>query len=269
MKHGFAVVISALLLAFPSSAVAADYAASLQAVHRSAVGFSFDDGTLKAWRATETAADPKDPAQTYVTQWRHIGLLYRADERDVKANNQSSNGFTGNVFWYSDENGFTVRSLGNSVKTAFTDQLIFDDAIATLPWTFVRADSVSGTAVSVVHVAPEHAFGVDAYIDAKTGLYKRFVIDPGGDYERSIDVLGYGEVAPGKRLISKWKYSDAASVHVLSDLASDDAMDPNTLHPPAPSASSASASEPSQPTATPAIASPFMKSIPPSPPATR
>ncbi|MDH2910378.1 MAG: hypothetical protein HKL92_02370 [Candidatus Eremiobacteraeota bacterium] len=64
-------------------------------------------------------------------QIRHLGLAYREDTRSVRTGRESSTGFTGNVAWQSDSNGFTTPILGDAARLALDflrqfKRIIFD-----------------------------------------------------------------------------------------------------------------------------------------------
>ena len=230
-------VIAALMIAAPflvPSVARADYADSLQAMHRRAVGYTFDDGTLRTLRYVDEDRDKNElRARTSVAE---IGMVYRRNVDDIKAKAGYSFGFTGNVFWYSDENGFTVQVRGDSAKLRFDSQLVETDAVATLPWKYLRMDKLDGKDVAVVRVEPKNSFALELFIDPTSALYRQVTVDPKGDYERNIHVLDHAEVN-GKKFISKLRYDDDQAVHTRSNFSINPILADTDLHPPMQTAS--------------------------------
>lgn len=95
---------------------------------------------------------------------------------------------------------------------------------------------VDAVTTSIVRIAPEAGDPIDLYVDPATGAYKRVVIDPGGTYETSIDILSYANALPGKKIISKWRTTGGKETVEWTSLAANAAVTSEQLHPPAPSA---------------------------------
>lgn len=232
MKRTAFALLALVLTLVPCHAVAEDYGSALQKLHVAKVGYALGDGRLSSVSYTETQIG-KDGKTISTTSVHRLGVLYRSDLHDKKSGNDASVGFTGNLFWYSDINGFTVPMLGDSAQIELTYDLIDSDAVATLPWTFERMENVNGTTLAVIRVTHEHALAIDLYVDPTTGLYKRVVIDPKGDYERTLDYQEYTSASSGVALIHKWKFADSDVSHVISEITVNPAIDAQTLHPPA------------------------------------
>jgi Aspartyl protease len=228
------VAVCALVsVAIPAAASADAGGAALQQLHKTFAGFSFGDGRIRSLSYVDTATALKGGTPQRTVSVRRIGLFYRSDVHDLKGNVGWSDGFTGNLFWYSDFNGLTVPVFGDSAKFDASVQLLFSDAIATLPWEAKGTQMVGGQSLSVVRAELPHAYPIELYLDPKTGAYVRGVIDPKGDHETTILVLAYGAAAPGTQIITKWRYDLGDDEHTLSKIAANGDVTNEDLHPPA------------------------------------
>jgi hypothetical protein len=223
------IAAAALLLPVPARA---DYPQSLRELHQKAVGYTFGDGIVRTLQFLDVSEVAKNGEVRVRTEASQIGMVYRHNVEDIEAKNGYSNGFTGNVFWYSDENGFTVQAKGTSAQLAFDDQLIQCDAVATLPWTLVRMDRLDGKDVAVVRVEPKGTFPLELYVDTQSGLYRQIAIDPKGDYESIVHVLDYADV-DGKKFMSRFRFDGSEAIHVRSDFTVNPIISDAQLHPPA------------------------------------
>lgn len=200
----FAAVICAATMALVPRLARAEDATWLKTLHRAYVGYTFGDGTIKTLRYAETAAkrDGKPIESRHVVR---SGLAYRENEHSVKENFDTSNGFTGNIFWYSDQNGFTTPVADASTGIMYASDLVFTDAIAVLPWTYRDTVTEDGLKVAIARTELKNGPTVDLHVDTATGAYHKVIIDPAGDYERRLRVLKYAEVGAGVRAISSWQ----------------------------------------------------------------
>lgn len=198
------------LLLFPGTGRAADDATWLKYLHQGYAGFTFGDGTIRTltYDLTETA-DGKPLLSGHVIR---EGLAYREDVSWAKENISSSDGFTGSVFWYSDENGFTTRLGGNGVSPTYADDLIETDAIAALPWTYERTETDAGIDLAVARVTLDNGFPIELYVDRASGAYKRIVLDPDGAYRETYKAITYVEPRPGLHVIAAMQ-GDAGKDH--------------------------------------------------------
>jgi hypothetical protein len=120
-------------------------------------------------------------------------LRYGAAYRDTVVSNNGVHfdaGFTGNVAWTSNENGFTVRALGEVVRAIYDEDSLFGETTATEAFApaVLRTQKVDGVDCTVVRLTSQIGFPIDVYVDPSTGAYRRAVIDPGGKYEDSYTV---------------------------------------------------------------------------------
>ncbi len=209
-------------------------AADLLAQHRAFVGWQFGDGTFKSLQTSGHAT--RDGKVRRTLQERRIGALYRRSIQDPQAGTSTESGFTGNIFWATNENGFTRPLLGDSQKFLISENVLFTEATTLLPGTLRDAKAIEGRPYDVVRIAPAGGDPLDLYIDPATGSYRRAVIDPDGTYETTYDIFAYSEAAPGKKLISRYKVGGSNDTIELTTFTPGAAIDANDLHPPKQSA---------------------------------
>lgn len=226
------LVALALVAALPAPANAGDAASDL-AGHRSFMGWSYGEGGMKSLASTDILTLDKDSSIVSVSHTLRVGAVYRQDTTQTKSTFTTYSGFTGNVFWSANPNGMTTPIIGDAAKAALAGDLLVTDALASLPWVPRGTQDVNGTPTDVYRVSQANAFPVDLYVDPATGAYKRAVIDPGGGYERGVDILAYADAAPGKRVIAKFKYDGSEATHTTSDFRVNGAIAASSLHPPA------------------------------------
>lgn len=227
-----AVAFIALL---PAPARAGDAASDL-AAHRAYTGWSYGDGSIATLAYTDTAVRDKDASVVSTARVLRIGAVYREDTTETKSTFTTYNGFTGNVFWSTNQNGMTVPIVGDPAKLALAADLFVADALASLPWVPRGTKDVNGTPTDIYRVTQANAFPVDLYVDPATGAYKRAVFDPGGEYELGVTILGYADVAPGKRVVAKFTYDGSTETNTNTDFKVNGAIADSALHPPAQSA---------------------------------
>jgi len=181
----------------------ADDAATLLAKHRAFVGWQFGDGTF---RTLVLSGDVVHGGKKVIETRKILaGAVKRVEDKDLKHGWTTQSGFTGHVYWASDENGFTRPELGDVQRYLIASDLTFNEAASELSGKIVGSANVDGSSTTIVRVTPENADTLDLYIDPATGAYKRVVLDPRGTYETTWDILAYADALPGKKLISKYK----------------------------------------------------------------
>jgi predicted aspartyl protease len=210
----------------------ADDAQSLLAKHKAFVGWQLGDGTIDSLILQGTMTYQKDgAAKTYGTiKELHNGLAHRTtiDSED----GGSDYGFTGRVFWETNENGFTHPIVGDPQKTSITEDLLFNEAISEMTGSVKGSATVDGTPCTFVQVQTQASMPLNVCIDA-TGAVKQAVIDPGGSYEETINVLAYADVLPGKKMISKWQFGGSKYTHEWTKMKANAFVSDDSLHPPA------------------------------------
>lgn len=222
-------VMIAVSVLSPTTA-AADDAAALLAKHKAYVGWEFGDGTFKTLRVethgTSISSGELESAWTTV----EAGPIYRA-QSTARGGLVFNSGYTGQVFWDSDANGFTRPDYSDYRKFEIARYALFNEATTQLAGTLQSQVTVDGTAYSVVRVTPANGDAIDLYIDPQTGAYRRAVIDPGGSYETPYEIVQYAEALPGKRYVSE--YRARGTDYKVIKFEPNVALDPSDFHPPA------------------------------------
>lgn len=217
------------LVASTIPAVAADDAAALLAKHAAYMGWRAGDGTVKTLRATgEATRDGKRTARLRLLRYGIASRDTYSDSRGL----EYDDGFTGNVFWTTSANGFTVRPVGESARYRIAEEAVFSELVPSATSTVVRHEVVDGVDTAVVRLDIKVAFPIDLYVDPATGAYKRAVLNPGGKYERYINGLTYTEVK-GKRFLSGWHYGNSRSLYRYDAFELNPEIEPDALRPPA------------------------------------
>jgi predicted aspartyl protease len=220
---------------FPST-VRADDAASLLAKHKAFVGWQYGDGSIQSLvlEQTYTNADGK------VTQHgleQRIGLAFRRDFRATKDyESDSSIGFTGNIFWSTNSNGFTVPVIGDTAKYYLAYDVLFNEGTSELPATLTGTATVNGKTVDILHVTMNGALPYDVYEDPDTGAFVLAIIDPGGQYESTVKIASYTDIAPGKKYIGAWSFGSSKGKWAYTTITVNPVVSASDLHPPISSA---------------------------------
>lgn len=228
----FSLLLAATLAAAPLAAHADESAAALLAKHASYVGWQFGQGPNKSYESTDTVTEDKSGKTLRTTSERRVGIVYRDDTSNVQTGTNESEGFTGNIAWRSDDNGFTVPIIGDTAKSLLAWNMVFGEAVIGSPAELHGTKTIDGKQYPIVRINNPAALPIDLYIDPDTGAYKRVVVDDGGAYEERIDVLGYADLAPGQKIISKYKYEGSIATHTIGKIAVA-AVSNEQLHPPA------------------------------------
>lgn len=236
----FPLLLSGALIAgsltLPGTAAADDNAAAaLLAKHKTYVGWEFGDGTFKTLRLHERwtrtgAASDETLASLLVVE---AGPIYRA-ETDDRDGSITSQGFTGSVFWESDGNGFTRPDYSSYRNFVISRYALFNEGTTPLPGTMQGPGTIDGTSFPVVRVKPPNGDAIDLYVDPQTGGYRRAVVDPGGSYETTYDIVGYTEIVSGKRYVSGYRVH--GGTYTVTKVEPNVAVAPEDFHPPAPRA---------------------------------
>lgn len=232
------VAASATLVAARADAPTQDaQAAALLAKHRAFVGWQFGDGTFTSMRVTGNVTDEKgNVTSTFVMLSK--GLVYRNSYTAVElANLTTQAGFTGNLFWHADINGFTTPVYGGYAKYLASFTVLQQEGTTELPASFRGEKTVDGKAVDVVRVTLANGDPIDCYIDPQTGAYVQATIDPDGSYETTIHVLSYRQAAPGKKMIAAYRIGNSNDSFNYSAFEPNLTVSSDDLHPPLPTAS--------------------------------
>ncbi|MBV9269531.1 MAG: clan AA aspartic protease [Candidatus Eremiobacteraeota bacterium] len=226
-----AFALSALMLFGEAGIARADDASALLQKHKSFVGWQFGDGTFKSLAVDSELVKTDTNAVADRIHALNVGAIFR--QTTQSAQGTEDDGFTGNIFWSTNINGFPRPVRGDEVQYIISQQILFNEATSELTGEARGNATVNGKQAQIVRVRPQQGDPIDLYVDPSTGEYVRATIDPDGTYERTIDILAYDEIAPGKKLISKWKYSDSSYEHRNTKVAVNPAFTNGDLHPPA------------------------------------
>lgn len=174
----FFVILPAAAVAGPPAPAKDAAADALLAKHRAFVGWEFGDGSIRTLRLTEIKTISKNGGPKTLTTARELrmGAVFR-DTVTTEKGLTSDSGFTGSIFWESNENGFTHPVVGDPQRLMVSRQLIFLGGTTALPGTSQGNKTVDGRQLPVVRVSLPQSFPIDVYIDPATGEYKRYVID--------------------------------------------------------------------------------------------
>ena len=233
VKHKGLATLAAVGFAFaallPRATIAADDAAALMAKHKTYAGWQADDGAIASLRESGTIT--LDGRVVGTIRAVHRGPVFR-EVWSRGAGRTFEGGFTGRVLWSSNQNGFTVQTIGEAAKFVYTERALFGEGLTSLPATVVRSETIDGTPVTWVRVAPTIGVVAELAIDPASGMLKRAVLDPNGKYETRYDVLGYTDVGGGKRVMSSWRYTGAKSVYAYTTIEANKPVTDEELHPP-------------------------------------
>jgi len=212
-------------------------ATALLAKHRAYVGWSFGDGTFRTMRITGSVADEKgEKSETFTLI--SSGLVYRNAHVYLKRGKiTEQTGFTGNLFWKSDMNGFTTPVYGDYARFLASFTVLQQEGTTQLPAAFVEDRTLDGRAVGVIRVTLQNGDPIDCYVDRQTGAYVQATIDPGGSYETTIHVMSYRDVLPGKKMIESYRIDEAKSIVSYEKYEPNLRVSDDALHPPAATAS--------------------------------
>jgi len=232
---GLVVTFFVATAAMPAS-VQADDAQSLLAKHRAFVGWQYGDGSVTSLYLERTYTNASGKVTHHATEYR-LGLAYRRDFRTVKNYEEGdSTGFTGNVFWRTDPNGFTVPIIGDNAKYYLSIDVLFMEGSTDLAAVLKASSTINGKSVEVLRITMNGALPFDVYEDPETGAYLKAVIDPGGRFETTVNILSYADLAPGKKIIGSWSFGTDKGVYAYTKMAVNTPIGAEELHPPPPTA---------------------------------
>lgn len=227
-------MIAAFSFALLPTSARADDAQSLLAKHKAFVGWTYGDGSVRSLMLERKLTDDKNAMTQTATEYR-LGIAYRRDYHNAKGGGGST-GFTGNIFWTTSGNGFTVPMVGDEAKYFLSIDALFMEGTPQLPATLKGPAAVNGKNVQIVSVTMGGALPMDLYVDPDTGAYVRAVIDPGGTNESTINIRSYANIDSTKKMIGAWTFDKSSSVYSYTKLTLNPNLAASTLHPPASSA---------------------------------
>ncbi|MBV9027274.1 MAG: hypothetical protein JO311_01540, partial [Candidatus Eremiobacteraeota bacterium] len=234
----------AAVAAFASGSTAARAVASGDAAaqallekHRAFVGWQFGDGTFHTLRVSGDVTN-EHGKKTVTFVGLYAGLIYNNSTTDLERGGITERtGFTGNLFWATDFNGFTTPIYGDYAKYLASYTVLFQEGTTELPATVRDPKTVDGKPVDVVRVTIKNGDSIDLYVDPSSGAYVQAVIDPGGAYEATYHILSYQDALPGKKMIASYRLDDEKDVHTIAKFEPNVAVTAEDLHPPGQTAS--------------------------------
>ena len=232
------LAVAAALVTARAQAPTQDAAsAALLAKHRAYVGWQFGDGTFRTMRITGDVTNEKgEKTESFV--YLSSGLVYHNRYTMLQRDNITQHtGFTGNLFWASDINGFTTPVYGDYAKYLASFTVLLQEGTTELPASFVADKMVDGNTVAIVRVTLTNGDPIDLYVDRNSGAYVQATIDPDGPYETKIHILSYRDVTPGKKMMASYRFGDGKDVHTYETFEPNVSVSDQELHPPPPAAS--------------------------------
>jgi len=215
---------------------AADDVQALLAKHRAFVGWQYGDGSVTSLYLERIYTAASGKVTQHATELR-IGLAYRRDYQASETYGEGgSTGFTGRLFWKTSENGFTVPMIGDTEKYYLAFDVLFMEGSTELPATLQNSTTIDGKNVEVLRISMNGALPFDVYEDPQTGAYLRAVVDPDGQFETTVDIRSYNDLAPGKKIIGSWSYGSDKGVYSYAKTTLNPTLSAQALHPPAPAA---------------------------------
>lgn len=232
--------VAAFASASPAARAVSSSDAQAQALlekHRAFVGWQFGDGTLRTLRISGDVTDEHGKkTSTFVRLY--AGLIYNDSSTDLERGGITKRtGFTGNLFWATDFNGFTTPIYGDYAKYLASYTVLLQEGTTELPPTARDPKTVDGKPADVVRLTMRNGDDIDVYVDPSTGAYLQAVIDPGGAYETTYHILSYQDVLPGKKMIASYRVDDDKAVYTATKFEPNVAVTAEDLHPPGPTAS--------------------------------
>ncbi|MGC1380169.1 MAG: retropepsin-like aspartic protease [Candidatus Baltobacteraceae bacterium] len=233
------LVLPVLLLTpfAPLGAAGADDARALLAKHRAFVGWQLGDGTFKTIRLAREYTNGEGEVVQHATEVR-AGLVYRTTVVYPKrAGTSDEAGFTGNVFWTTNINGFTTPIYGDLAKYLLSYELLMDEGTTALQGTLTGTGSADGKAAQTIRLEVPNGDPIDVYVDPASGAYLKAVVDPDGDYETTVQVLSYTDVTPGKKMVGSYRVGTGSSgAYTYTKIEPNVPITDDALHPPTPRA---------------------------------
>jgi predicted aspartyl protease len=228
------ILLGALFIVLVTPPARADDAAALLAKHKAFVGWQFGDGSVNSLALSRTYTNADGKVAQHASELR-VGLAYRRDYSSSKGQGGAT-GFTGNVFWTTVGNGFTVPMIGDTAKSYLAIDALFMEGTPELPAELRGTATVGSKTVPIIRVSMNGALPMDLYVDPDTGAYVKAVVDPGGAREETIDIHSYTDLGNGKKMIGSWSFDSDKGAFAYIKAQLNVRIDAAQLHPPAPSA---------------------------------
>jgi hypothetical protein len=186
------------------------------AKHRAFAGWRAGDGTIRDMRLTivrktvvKTAGGEESTVTT--TQTRSMsGGRFRAIVERPESPSLAESGYDGITFWITSVNGYLARlsPLTLRAREELALEAIYDDAISNFPPAPTPAKAATEGDLVGVRVSPQTGLPVDLYM-AADGAYRRAVLFPDARAPLVVEIEGYIDVLPGKKIIGKYRIGSA------------------------------------------------------------
>ena len=203
LPQRFAVAcIAASIAVAPCEVRAGDDAAALIAANTRFMGWTLADHSVRTLRLRGTAGKRNEA-------WQRVsrGALFREDIHDTETDGTAESGFSGNVFWRTDVDGFPLRLENRARERAIAEAFVLENAVAQLSGT-VRSDD--GTR-AVVRVTPPEGAPIDLTLERATGKLTSATIDP-DRHPLTFVVDRYADIGGGRKAIAAYHVGDFAVV---------------------------------------------------------
>jgi hypothetical protein len=236
-RRGFwrVALLACVGLGAPLCAPAApdDAVAAFLTKHRTFVGWQFGDGSFRTLRLSRERVDADGAITQTATEYRS-GVAYRNHYVFPKrADAAEDSGFTGSVFWSTNQNGFTTPLYGDLARFRLSYSLLFNEGTTALQGVMESTVTVDGRQLQSMRLDVPHADAIEVDVDPDSGAYVRAVIDPGGDEETTVRILSYTDVSPGKKMIGSFSIGeDARDAYKYTRIEANVAVSDAELHPP-------------------------------------
>jgi predicted aspartyl protease len=205
-------------------------AATLLALHEAYVGWQLGDGTFDTLRVEDTqgklGTDGKLAGLETSTDLRR-GIVNRRSHLNAQGLELDS-GFTGSIFWSSNINGFTVPRYDDGRAVELAESIFFNEASTSLPATLLRTDAA--TNVAVLRETTPAGTKLDISENRTTGAYLSVTVAT-PDESDTLLVDGYDEIAPGKRMVTRWHRAGSRYRHE-DKVTANPRLSDGDLHPP-------------------------------------
>jgi hypothetical protein len=203
------------------------------AKHRSYVGWQLGDGSFKTLHLTREYVNAQGKVTERATEYR-AGLVYRNTYTYLnRANTVEDTGFTGNVFWSTNENGFTTPLYGALARYRLSLSVLLNEGTTALKASERGDVMIDNKEFARIRLDVPHADPIDVDVDLDSGAYARAVIDPDGENETSVRILSYTEITPGKRAIGSFRLgSGLGGTYVYRSIEPNVPISDDQLHPP-------------------------------------
>ncbi len=206
---------------------------ALLAKHRAFVGWQLGDGTLRTLRLSRTRTNANGEVTERTSEYR-VGIVYRNHSVfPDRGGAIEDSGFTGNVFWSSNQNGFTTPVYGELAKFRLSYDILMNEGTSSLAGTALGGVSIGGKQYERIRLDVPHADAIDVDVDPESGAYVRAIVDPDGDEETTVRILSYADASPGKQIVGSFRIGEGdGSEYRYTTIVANAPIGDDELHPP-------------------------------------